>query len=87
MFVNYGEEALSNFGCDILAVQRIKPDDVPWPILAVFVFWRSFSVAEIIIVAALVCMYITTTAWLAQMGEHLSAEQEVPARSTLRVLK
>ena len=54
MLVILGEEALSNFGFDILAVRRIKPGDVSWPILAVFKFWGSISVGQIVIVAALV---------------------------------
>ena len=54
MFVDYGEEALSNFGFDILAVRRIEPGDVSGPILAVFGVWGRFSAGEIVIVAALV---------------------------------
>lgn len=37
-----------------MAVRRIEPGDVSRPIRAVFGFWTSFSVSEIIIVAALV---------------------------------
>lgn len=51
---------IPNFG---LTVWRIETGDVSRPILAVFGFWRCFSVGEIIFLAALVeCILVVSFA-------------------------